>query len=245
MAKLNQIIAVDKGIKARVYGDVTILHKASQKAELFNGMSKTFQAVDDDGEKLPPESKRVQYVASEVLRTMARLTSELFAVSARREWTNTVAKADIKVGEHVLIHQVPAPYLLFLEKQLNDIHTFVTALPTLDIAEDWQKDPNSGLYKTQPAQTHRTKKVQRPIVLYNATPEHPAQTQMITEDVISGWWTLVKQSGAMPVPEKEVLLKKVQTLIRAVKEAREEANMHEETKTPDVGAIIFTYLLGE
>ena len=65
MAKLNQIIAIEKGVKARVYGELTELHKAVQKPELFNGFSKTYQKKDDDGEDLPAEKKRVQYAATE------------------------------------------------------------------------------------------------------------------------------------------------------------------------------------
>ena len=68
MAKLNQIIAIEKGIKSRIYGDVTDLHKASQKPDLFNGFAKHYQRKDEDGEDLPPEQKHVQFAASEVLR---------------------------------------------------------------------------------------------------------------------------------------------------------------------------------
>jgi hypothetical protein len=77
MTKLCQIIAVEKGIKSRVYSEITELHKASQKADLFNGFVKNYQRKDDEGEELPPERKRVQMVASEVLRTIARHQTEL------------------------------------------------------------------------------------------------------------------------------------------------------------------------
>lgn len=53
MAKLNQIIAIEKGVKARVYGELTGLNKAVQKPELFNGFAKAYQKKDEDGEDLP------------------------------------------------------------------------------------------------------------------------------------------------------------------------------------------------
>jgi hypothetical protein len=40
-------------------------------------------------------------------------------------------------------------------------------------------------------------------VLYDATEHHPAQTQLISEDVIVGWWETVKHSGAIPRPRQE------------------------------------------
>ncbi|MDQ3812829.1 MAG: hypothetical protein M3347_02630 [Armatimonadota bacterium] len=43
--KLNQVVAIEKGVKSRVYGEVTELHKTSQKPELFNGFIKTCRSV--------------------------------------------------------------------------------------------------------------------------------------------------------------------------------------------------------
>ncbi len=246
MAKLNQIIAVEKGIKSRVYGDITELHKVIQKPDLFNGFHKTYQPKDEDGEKLPAERKRVQYAVVDVLRSVTRLSTEWYDVTARKDWTNCKAVADIKIGERVVLLAVPIPFLLFLEKQLTDMRTFVGCLPVLDDAEDWEQDENAGLYKTTAIQTHRTRKTQRPIVLYDATPEHPAQTQLLTEDIIAGFWSQVKQSGAMPKPKKEALARRVETLLQAVKQAREEANTREEVgDTPKVGEAIFSYIMEE
>lgn len=132
-----------------------------------------------------------------------------------------------------------------MEKQITDIRTFINNLPILDSADNWSMDKNIGLYKTDTVQTHRTKKTSKAIVLYPATPEHPAQTQLITEDVIAGHWAMVKQSGAIPLPEKQKLLQRVEKLLQAIKEAREEANGIEEVTAPEVGKAVFNYILGE
>jgi len=244
MAKLNQIIAIEKGIKSSAYGALTELNKAAQKPDLFNGFSKTYRKKDEDGEELPPEGKRVQYTSGEVLRAAERALTDLVDVTARKDWTNCVAKADVVVDGKTLIASAPVSFLLFMEKQLTDLRTLVGNLPVLDVAEDWKSDPNSGLYRTEPTETHRTRKMQKPIVLYAATPEHPAQTQLITEDVIAGWWVLTRQSGAMPKPEKQKLQDRIDKLIQAIKQAREAANMFDETDAPAIGAPVFGYLLG-
>lgn len=243
MAKLNQIIAIEKGIKSRTYGELSELHKVAQKPELFNGFAKAYQKKDEDSEDLPSEQKRVQFVAREVLRSAERLMSELMEVTARKDWTNCTAKGTVVVDGKTIIDKAPVSYLLFVEKQLNDLRTFVSVLPVLDGADNWSQDVNDGLFKTGAIQTHRTKKVQRPIVLYDATPEHPAQTQLITEDVLAGYWSAVKQSGALPTTAKLALLDRIVKLQQAVKEAREAANMQEEVVSPDVGTAIFNYLL--
>jgi hypothetical protein len=244
MAKLNQIIAIEKGIKSSAYGALTELNKAAQKPDLFNGFSKNYRKKDEDGEELPPEGKRVQYTSGEVLRAAERALTDLVDVTARKDWTNCVAKADVVVDGKTLIAAAPVSFLLFMEKQLTDLRTLVGNLPVLDVAEDWKSDPNSGLYRTEPTETHRTKKMQKPIVLYAATPEHPAQTQLITEDVIAGWWVLTRQSGAMPKPEKQKLQDRIDKLTQAIKQARESANMFDETDAPAIGASVFGYLLG-
>lgn len=79
-------------------------------------------------------------------------------------------------------------------------------------------------------------------MLYPATPEHPAQTQMITEDVIAGHWSLTKHSGAIARPQKEAIALRVEEVLRAVKEAREEANGINVIETPDVSKAIFNYI---
>lgn len=245
MAKLNQIIAVEKGIKSRTYSEISELHKAAQKPDLFNGFSKTYQPQDEEGEKLPGESKRVQYIVKHVLKSVERSSTEIMEVTARKDWSNCLAKGTVELDGVVLVKDAPVTYLLFLEKQLTDLRTFVGCLPVLDNADDWKLDENAGIYKTDALKTHRTKKVQKSLVLLSPTTEHPGQAQMITDDMLVGYWSTVKQSGAMPATDKLALLVRIDKLLVAVKGAREAANMQDEVTTPEVGSAIFNYLLKE
>lgn len=111
----------------------------------------------------------------------------------------------------------------------------------MDGAQDWAEDTGLGLWKTKVTETHRNKKTQRPIVLYDATPEHPAQTQLITEDVLAGFWEKTDYSGAITATRKKQLLDKVTILTKAVVEAREEANASD-APSLTVGNSIFNYL---
>lgn len=242
MTKLNQVIAIEKGIKSRSYAEMSELHKVSQKSELFSGFVKTYVKKDDDGEDLPSERKVVQFTVKELLDRVARSNSEMIDVTAAKDWTNCVARADVTVDDVVLVRAAPVSFLLFMEKQLSDLRTFVEKLPVLDSAEAWTRDDNSGLSVTGKTSTHRTKKVQRPIVMYDATDKHPAQTQLITEDMLVGFWETVKQSGAMPKPKRDEMLLRVESLIRAVKTAREAANMEDVILESGIGSAIYGYL---
>jgi hypothetical protein len=70
--KLNQIVAIEKGVKSRVYGEITEMHKAAQKPDLFNGFVKTYRKKDEEGEDYPQERKKVQLEAETVLAQAAR-----------------------------------------------------------------------------------------------------------------------------------------------------------------------------
>jgi hypothetical protein len=240
--KLNQVIAIEKGIKSRVYGEITEMNKAAQKPALFSGFVKTYRKNNEDGEEYSSEQQKVQMRAEEILSRAAVLLTEMFDVTASKDYANCGAVADVLIDGSLILKDAPVTYLLFLEKQINDVRTFVENLPTLDEADDWNRDENTGLFKTAPIATHRTKKIQRPIVLYQATEHHPAQTQLITEDVLAGYWDTVKHSGAIPAPRKKVLLERIEKLSNAVKFAREAANALE-ARPVSAGKQIFDYLL--
>lgn len=242
MEKLSQVLAVEKDVKGRAYSEMTKLHHLAEKPALFNGFTKEYSRKSEDGETFPSEDQKVQLTVTTVLRVLSMKLAEFFDVTAQKDFANCIARADVVVdGGYKILTQVPATYLLFLEKQLNDLRTFISKLPTLDRSKDWVFDENSGEYKTAPVQTHKTRKVQKPLVLYPATPEHPAQTQLITEDEVVGYWGTIYHSGAIPPPKKEAILDRVNTLSKAVKKAREEANSAESTPV-DVGKEILEYL---
>lgn len=244
MPKLNQILAIEKGLKTRVYAQVSDLHKATQKPVLMNGFEKNYQRKEEDGENYPPESQKVQFDHKDVTKQIASSLAELFDITATKDFANCLTKADVVVDGAVLLKDAPAPYLLFLEKQLSDLQTFFQKMAELDSSSDWSLDVSTDLYKTESMQTQRTKKVQRPIVLYDATEHHPAQTQLITEDVVVGHWSTVKTSGAIPKPQKKAILARIDKLSNAVKFAREKANSTD-VELKHVGKDVLDYLFKE
>lgn len=239
--KLNQVIAIEKGTKSRSLQDLTEAHQTLQKPALLAGISRTYRPKDEEGEQFPPESTRVQVKAEEVIRQTSETLTKLFDVVATKDWANCQAKADIVVDGAVLLSQVPATYLLFLEKQLVDLHTFIKKLPVLDAAETWNFDPSADSWATEPVQTLKTKKVPRNHVKAEATEKHPAQVEVYYEDIVVGTWRTIKFSGALPAKRVNEFLTRVEKLQEAVKFAREEAN-NLEVKEQKIGTKLFNYL---
>jgi hypothetical protein len=244
MPLLNQILAIEKGTKSKAEQELTRAYHQLQKPDLLAGISKTYQPKDEEGDQLPPESKRVQMKAEELLRQVSGYIAELFDVTLTKDVANCGAKADLVVDGQTLLKDVPVTTLLFLEKKLVDIHTFVSKLPTLDPAYDWHYDTAQDCWATEPRQTHRTQKIQRPLVLAPATDKHPAQVQLVTEDVIAGNWTTIGFSGAMQSQRVNQIVARVEKLQAAIKMAREAANSIEAPKQ-EMGKPIFDYLFSE
>lgn len=241
MAKLNQIIAIEKGIKSKSVQQLAESQKNLQKASVFSGISRTYRPKDEDGEQLPPESNKVQVKADEIIRETTEILTKLFDITATKDWTNCHARADVVVDGQTLLTQVPVSYLLFLEKQLTDLQAFLKKLPTLDPSETWNFDPNSDCWATEPIQTLKTFKMPRNHVKAEATEHHPAQVEVYYEDVTIGYWRTVKFSGALPQARIHELMNRLEKLQQAVKFAREEAN-NTEAEEQRVGAKIFQYL---
>lgn len=214
-----------------------------QKPTLLSGTSRTYRPKDEEGEVLPPESNKVQVKAEEVLSTTTGILTRLFDVTASKDWANCLAKASVMIDGRTIMADVPISYLLFLEKQLTDLHTFIKKLPTLDAGETWVFDASADCFATEPVQTLRTKKIPRNHVKAEATEKHPAQVEVYYEDITVGFWRTIKFSGAMPAKRVNELLERVEKLQAAVKFAREEANALEIVEQK-VGQRFFEYLLG-
>lgn len=238
--KLNQVIALVQGKKARVAKILTTIHHGWHK-DRITGISRMYQPLADDGEQLPTESRIVQAkVGTEIMKLRAVL-ADLFNVVATQEYGNTEAMGNICIEGISILDSVPVTVLLFLEKQLTDLRTLAKNLPTLPSDRSWSLDEAKNCWVTRPEQTVKTQKVIEPIVKYDATPEHPAQTDLITRDRTVGHWSTIHLSGALPETERDAIVSRIENLQDAVKVAREEANSQEVTYRR-IGPAILDYV---
>lgn len=225
--KLNQVLAVEKTVKGKREDEFTKLYQDIQKADLVTGHSRTYSPKDDDGERLPPENKKVQIRVEDAVAKTIDLMKEVFNVTAMKDNTNCFAKADVVVDGEVLLKGVPATHLLWMEKKLLSFSEFINKLPVLAQDTSWTMDAGQGLYRSESVQSVKTKKKEEWKVIVPPTPQHPAQTQKMVEDVTVGTWSTTNLSGAIPESRKRQLQERIEKYMRAVKEAREAANQTE------------------
>jgi hypothetical protein len=244
MPKLNQIIAIVNGKKSQAESEITTVHHKVQKTEMLTGITRTYRPLTEEGEKFPSEAKLVQYTAKQAIAEASAVLADLITTVAIQDVANCEASANVVVDGKMLLADVPVTHMLFLEKQLIDIHTFVDKIPTLDPAETWEHNGAAGTFATPPFETAKTKKIPRNHVKAEATEHHPAQVELFHEDVVVGYWSTKKFSGAIPASEKNAILGRIRNLQKAVKFAREEANAMEVTDV-QYGKEIMEYIFGK
>lgn len=243
MTRISQIIAVVGGVKSDTVAQLSQIERDVMQPELLHGISKTYRPRREDGAARPSQSTRVQVTVEDVLHKAQGLYTRLFDICRTLDEANSGSAADVVVDGQVILPQVTGAHLLFLERELGNLHALVLKLPTLDQAEEWtDTGTEPGQFRTEPTETTSTDKVPFNHILAEATPQHPAQVQVLSRDEIVGYWHTVKFSGAMDPRRKRQVLDRLIQLREAVKFAREEANTAQAADVKE-GKKIFEWLL--
>lgn len=236
--KLSQVLAVEKDAKKAREARWTALYQMLQKPDLFTGFTKNYAPVNEEGMSYDPQHKITQQSVPDIIEQTREVLRAHWDSTAQKDAANCNAKADVVVGGKILIPKVPVTTLLFMEKQLVDLGTQISKIPTLPTDTTWSWDPQIGQYVSPPTTAVKTQKIVGHQVVVPATQQHPAQVVATSKDVIEGTWTTKVFSTAIPVALKTRWMKKVEDLRTACKIAREEANMTEAPATHIADAIL-------
>lgn len=239
--KLHQLLAFEKDVRKRTQLAMTEVHRESKNDALMSGVSKRYVPADEAGMRYPDERKHVQLTATDAIDRFTEAWSEEVEVVSRKDWANLEARADLVVDGEALGRAIPATHLLFLEKHLEHVRTFLTEMAVLPTGPDWSFDEASGLHRTAESVTHRTEKTVEALVLLQPTKEHPGQAKEVVRDRVVGHWYTTLLSGAMTADRKRYLLGRLARLADAVKAAREQANAVEVSTAP-LGEELLAYV---
>jgi len=251
MSKLHEVLAVEEGLAGtakKIIEETRVTFE--KKPEHFQGAVKIYQPFAEGSveDERPVERKElVTTVADRLAYTLASITPWLDAV-LQKEATNQTACAAIEVDGVIIAKDVPATFLLGLETKLKDLREVCDKIPTLQAGIAWELDPTqdgTGVYKTKhPIERLRTEKVTKPVVLYPHSDKHPAQVKEVSEDKNVGKWVDTHWSGMYSPAQKSALLGRIDTLLRAVKQARQRANCAE-VLSVSIGDKLSQFILGE
>lgn len=152
-AKLCQIVAAETGRKTELNRKFTGLYHQLQKPDLFTGQIREYEPLDvENGVRFPKEQQKLQLKAKDVLKDIAGVLTQLFDVTATKDWGNTRAVADVVVNGRPIIQAAPVTYLLWLEKQLTDLSTVFKKIPVHDPGQEWSFESSRPLKHAAVAQ---------------------------------------------------------------------------------------------
>ena len=213
---------------------------------IFRGSTTSYAPFSVDEAHLAAEEN--EPVASTVearLKYTARMVAKYWDAVLQKETTNQSARADLVVQGATIAQDVPATMLLGLETKLRQFRDAISNMPTLDNKTEWVPEPSLGAHMSRavhPEEKFRTRKVTKPVVLYEATEHHPANVIQAVEDIHIGKITKKLFSGEVTSARKADVLERTDMLIRAAKKARQRANKEAIVKGK-IGAEVFKFIL--
>lgn len=247
---LGQLVAAEAAARAEANKRSGALHKQGQKPDLFEGFDRVyspFATLADGSEDLslqrPPQGTVVQIRAEQLIRDFTDEMQPAIDLAAAKDDANCNARADVLVGEEILLSAVPATHLLHMEKVLEDIGTFIAKLPVRDPSVRWEDDPEDRLAHSEPTFTNSEEVQTKAMIVVPATKEHAGTGTTYQERVAVGRWTTVRHTGALTAERKRRLEGRVAILKVAFRQAREEANRVPAEPRYEADTL-FRYILG-
>lgn len=196
-----------------------------KKPHLFRETLVQFTPLGENGKTVTEAQSALQTTVAKELKWLSTTIAKALDTEATIDEGNTKARADVILDDGTkLLTDVPATQLMQLAKRLGDLQSLVQTIPTLDPAKGFKFDTARGVYQARVVQKKRTSKQEKPIVLYDATEKFPAQTQLITQDVVIGVIEEQEWSGLITPVQKSAILDRIEELLRAVKQAKARAN---------------------
>lgn len=241
--KLSALLGLLQGAKAKLKGPRDSAYKDFQRSALFTGFFRTYRPVDEEnGERYPDEGEIVQLNVEEILAGLTAEWARVLDLQASVDRTNQVAAGQLTIGTG--IWDLPATTLVWLDKQLVDLHTLIGKAPEVNPTKTWELDPASGDLRTPVRVSNKSKKIPKALVMHPGNDRHPAQVQAYQEDVTIGHWDSVDISGATTPTRKRQILDRIDLLRDQVKIALAEANS---TEVIDIrfGGVLLNHILAQ
>ena len=250
MGKLHELLAVEDSLLTKFKKLVEEgVDTFSKKEHLFKGATirqeSAFEKDDIQYKEYPDitETVPVQETVASKLDYIAESASHYFDSVASKDATNCTAKSDLVIDGTVVISNVPAVTLLFIENKFKSLRNLLESIKTLDQAKVWAGSSDQ-LNVFRAPETSKVAKVpvEEHVIIVQSTDKHPAQVAKTTKHQIVATRYQVEMSGLITSARKSDLMGKCDKIINAAKQARQRANDISIDQRV-VGKHLFDYLL--
>lgn len=248
MGKLFEILAVEADVENKVK---TIMQEAittfQKRSEHFVGSIRTLKMFDAERQNEEAgfeERKDIVTTVQKKLDYTWESIVKYYDVIAQKEVGNQNTHANVTINGEVILSNMPATLLLGLESRLKKVREMYLTIPTLAPGTEWVPDESigEGVFRAKfPEIRHRTEKTVEHKIIVQPTKEHPAQVEKWTSSVPVGNFTTDRWCGMISPAKKSQLLDRIDTLIEAIKQARQRAN-EVQLENVKVGEIIKNFI---
>jgi hypothetical protein len=250
MSKLHELLAVEK---THVNALNKLLAETSEKFgkdNYFKGYVKTLTMLEDSAENSATEKalsdcRELPTTVPQTLKYVFDYWIKAEDIIFQKNCSNQRASADLEFKGNVIAKCVPVDELMGLEARLEALRRIIDRMPTHDASKKWVKAPDLGdgvWTTTTPDVTTKTEKRMIPVILHEATKEHPAQVKESTKDEVVGTFTTIHYSGAATSAQKAECLAILDELISETKKSRMRANSIE-SSTDKIGQNLVKLIL--
>lgn len=248
MAKLHELLAV---VGDRAHSSTAMINDAittfTKRPDHFRGQTRSVSYFDEarSGENVT-ETKNVVDTVPNRLDYALGVVAEYWNALQQLEETNGLARADLIVERKTMAKDVPATFLLGLESRLKEVRALLQKMPTLAPELTWHPDAagGDGHYVAAAQVNSKTEKAVNYKVLYDATDKHPAQIEKWNEDTPVARIEVIPRTTMISPADKAAMLTRMETMLEAVKSARQRANSVELANTHYVAQKMFDYIKG-
>ncbi len=245
--KLHELLAVETNLENQANKTRSdLMNTFEKKRHLFEEKRVVFTPLGE-GQTVVETQSDIQSTVNKELSWVQTFLGKALDASYQVAETNTLARADVILEDDsntVLLTNVPATALLELEKRMVELTNLVTSIPTLDPAKGFSADSQrgEGYFQARSVNKTRSKKEKVVLIKYEATKEHPAQTELIDKDIPVGTINEQEWSGLMTPAQKTELINRVEVVSRAVRRARSRANEAEVNTSNKIGGKLLNYI---
>lgn len=250
---LHEMLAVEQDAKAGAErARAACLENFRGKVGHFTGIRRTFRPYEvaegeegKAGERIEAETSLAKTVVEELNGLLASSVKAL-DIGFQIDEANTRATADVIVDDVVLLKDVPATFLLQLEKRLKELRSVFKEIPTFDPVRIWSVDPGADkkhVLRAEAVTTIRKQKTRKYNVMVEATKEHPAQVDVVEVDEPVGEIKSYEWTGLISQGRKAETAEQIEKLIAAVKQARSRANGTVIDSKKKVGQVLVDFLM--
>lgn len=249
MGLLYELLAVEKDAKEVFIKIIAETSKTfSQRSGHFVETRKTYRPLID-GDKDRPDEEFTPMVTTvkDKLDYSQESIIRLIDIGIQKEHANQKANADVVVElpdgtQETLLEGAPVTFLVQMENILDKVRKMYEDIPTIDPSKLWDIDETrDGIWKSDPIDCVRTKKVPKVIVKAKATEKFQEQSEIVNMDEPVGIWTKTSASGALSPKQKSQILGRIDRLISGIKIARAKANA-QEISTHKFGQTVFNFI---